>query len=232
MGNRRAVCGLLCVCVVSAQSTASGQVTELVGSSASGMGGAFVAVASDSSAVWWNPAGLAAGPFLDMALAEANLEVIDDGYVMPYLEPNRWPMQLFDQRMMTGWILSTLRDHVWSRPAPAGTNYERFSAYVEGFGHDDLTEWLEYGKRQVVVRLAEGFQPPADFRRDVGRATTYVTSADRLLDWLGVKVTVSPDGSLRLVGNAIYSQTGSRSLSQSASPAQIRSSRSPSRSVR
>ena len=33
------------------------------------MGGAFVAVASDSSATWWNPAGLAAGPFVDLAWA-------------------------------------------------------------------------------------------------------------------------------------------------------------------
>ena len=33
------------------------------------MGGAFVAVANDSSATWWNPAGLAAGPFFDMAIA-------------------------------------------------------------------------------------------------------------------------------------------------------------------
>jgi len=30
------------------------------------MGGAFVAVASDSTATWWNPAGLAAGPFVDI----------------------------------------------------------------------------------------------------------------------------------------------------------------------
>jgi hypothetical protein len=35
------------------------------------MGGAFVAVASDSSATWWNPAGLAAGPFLDLAIGHA-----------------------------------------------------------------------------------------------------------------------------------------------------------------
>lgn len=39
------------------------QVFESVGSRALGMGGAFVAVANDSSAVFWNPAGLAlAGP--------------------------------------------------------------------------------------------------------------------------------------------------------------------------
>jgi len=41
------------------------------------MGGAFVAVASDGSATWWNPAGLGAGPFLDMALAHASTEVAD-----------------------------------------------------------------------------------------------------------------------------------------------------------
>ncbi len=36
---------------------------------APGMGGAFVAVASDSSATWWNPAGLAAGPFVDLSVS-------------------------------------------------------------------------------------------------------------------------------------------------------------------
>lgn len=32
------------------------------------MGGAFVAVASDATATWWNPAALAAGPFVDVAV--------------------------------------------------------------------------------------------------------------------------------------------------------------------
>jgi hypothetical protein len=45
---------------------------ELVGQRALGMGGAFVAVANDSSATWWNPAGLATGPFLDLALGGAS----------------------------------------------------------------------------------------------------------------------------------------------------------------
>lgn len=47
---------------------AAAQVTEAVGSRALGMGGAFVSVASDSTATWWNPAGLAAGPFVDVSL--------------------------------------------------------------------------------------------------------------------------------------------------------------------
>ena len=41
------------------------------------MGGAFVAVANDSSATWWNPAGLADGPFLDVATARATTEVTE-----------------------------------------------------------------------------------------------------------------------------------------------------------
>jgi len=41
------------------------------------MGGAFVAVADDSTATWWNPAGLAAGPFLDLALGRATTDTSD-----------------------------------------------------------------------------------------------------------------------------------------------------------
>src|SRR5215212_906928 len=47
---------------------ASAQIIESVGERALGMGGAFVGVATDSSATWWNPAALATGPFLDLAL--------------------------------------------------------------------------------------------------------------------------------------------------------------------
>jgi hypothetical protein len=56
---------------------ASAQFFESVGSRAQGMGGAFVAVANDSSATWWNPAGLADGPFLDMALTRTTTEITE-----------------------------------------------------------------------------------------------------------------------------------------------------------
>lgn len=39
---------------------------ESPGTRAAGMGGAFVAVADDASAVYWNPAGLASGPVLNL----------------------------------------------------------------------------------------------------------------------------------------------------------------------
>jgi len=44
----------------------SAQTIEEVGARAQGMGGAFVAVANDSTATWWNTAGMAAAPFVDM----------------------------------------------------------------------------------------------------------------------------------------------------------------------
>ena len=45
-------------------SPASVQVFESIGVRALGMGGAFVVVADDATANYWNPAGLATGPFL------------------------------------------------------------------------------------------------------------------------------------------------------------------------
>jgi len=47
--------------VASAPLLARAQIYEAVGTRAQGMGGAFVAVADDASATWWNPAGLASG---------------------------------------------------------------------------------------------------------------------------------------------------------------------------
>ena len=53
---------------------AGAQTIETVGERAMGMGGAFVAVADDSSAAWWNPGALAAGPFLDVAAGWSRTE--------------------------------------------------------------------------------------------------------------------------------------------------------------
>src|SRR5258705_3041766 len=56
-------------------SVCSAQIVESVGNRALGMGGAFVAVATDSSATWWNPAGLAIGPFADVAVAPGRVRL-------------------------------------------------------------------------------------------------------------------------------------------------------------
>lgn len=44
---------------------ADAQTIDSVGIRAQGMGGAFVAVANDATATWWNPAGIAGGPYFD-----------------------------------------------------------------------------------------------------------------------------------------------------------------------
>jgi hypothetical protein len=58
------------VSFVSSVSRASAQPTDVVGVRASGMGGAFTAVADDATASWWNPAGMAGGAYFN-ALLEA-----------------------------------------------------------------------------------------------------------------------------------------------------------------
>src|SRR5580704_10948566 len=45
--------------------SARAQEYEAIGIRAQGMGGAFVAVADDATASWWNPAGLASGAFFN-----------------------------------------------------------------------------------------------------------------------------------------------------------------------
>jgi hypothetical protein len=53
----------------------SAQVFESVGNRALGMGGAFVAVAADSTATWWNPAGLATGPYSDISVGRSIVDL-------------------------------------------------------------------------------------------------------------------------------------------------------------
>src|SRR5215510_8850433 len=85
-------------------SQAVAQIIELAGSRAAGMGGAFVAVASDSSATWWNPAGLAAGPFVDLSISRNTAAAGGDG-------PRAW------RGGLSSFALGT---------PPAGVSYYRF----------------------------------------------------------------------------------------------------------
>ncbi|HXW04698.1 MAG TPA: conjugal transfer protein TraF [Vicinamibacterales bacterium] len=64
----RCVAILLTAGALSAPTLASAQQFESVGTRAAGLGGAFVAVADDASAVYWNPAGLASGGFFSLLL--------------------------------------------------------------------------------------------------------------------------------------------------------------------
>jgi hypothetical protein len=57
--------------------TVQAQVYESVGVRAQGMGGAFVAVADDATASWWNPAGLARGAYFSSVLEFGELRQPD-----------------------------------------------------------------------------------------------------------------------------------------------------------
>ena len=65
---------LLFLLVPMSVTPASAQAFETTGTRALGMGGAFVAVADDVSATWWNPAGLATGPFFSLILEHARFD--------------------------------------------------------------------------------------------------------------------------------------------------------------
>src|SRR5437867_6633386 len=56
-------------------SAAGAQTFDTVGTRAEGMGGAFVAVADDASAAYWNPAGFAAGNFFTMVLDQSTVKI-------------------------------------------------------------------------------------------------------------------------------------------------------------
>src|SRR6267143_6224513 len=62
---KRVFVSLVSFLVVSAPVTARAQRYEDIGVRAQGMAGAFVAVADDATATWWNPAGLATGAFFN-----------------------------------------------------------------------------------------------------------------------------------------------------------------------
>lgn len=66
--------GLTCLFLLFIPSPSVAQPFETVGVRALGMGGAFVAVADDASAIWWNPAGLATGGIFSMAVDYESLE--------------------------------------------------------------------------------------------------------------------------------------------------------------
>ena len=112
---------------------AAAQIVEVTGVRALGMGGAFVAVADDSSATWWNPAGLAEGPFLDSAVARTIAEV---------------PDQLPARR-------DTLASFTVASP-PLGISYYRLRlTHIEGSGSTgDLPANREEGRAGTVRSLA------------------------------------------------------------------------------
>jgi len=76
---RPVVMSVLCL----APAGASAQGFEVLGTRALGMAGAFVAVADDATAIYWNPAGLARGPLFDLVLERQQGDVLLEGRNRP-----------------------------------------------------------------------------------------------------------------------------------------------------
>ena len=68
MKKMRLSAGLAILCIGLSPQSAHAQSFDAAGSRAAGMGGAFVGVADDATAIYWNPAGLAAGSFFSLVL--------------------------------------------------------------------------------------------------------------------------------------------------------------------
>src|SRR5215217_2615195 len=58
----------VCCVVLSLITVGLAEAQAPVGTRASGLAGAFVAVADDATAVYWNPAGIATGSFVSLAI--------------------------------------------------------------------------------------------------------------------------------------------------------------------
>jgi F plasmid transfer operon, TraF, protein len=67
------------ICALFLTSSASAQTFDSVGTRAQGMGGAFVGVADDASAGYWNPAGLARGAYFSLLIDGGTAEATPEG---------------------------------------------------------------------------------------------------------------------------------------------------------
>jgi hypothetical protein len=86
------------------------------------MGGAFVAVANDSTATWWNPGGLATGPFIDVALAHGSGEAADR---LPASRTGVWSFSLGTPPLGVSYYRTKITDiRVDSATAPAEADRE------------------------------------------------------------------------------------------------------------
>lgn len=79
MNRMSAFLALFFTAVSAVPCPAAAQAIDVVGARAAGMGGAFVGVADDGSATYWNPAGLAGGSYFSLVLDGGADRAVPDG---------------------------------------------------------------------------------------------------------------------------------------------------------
>lgn len=81
----RIIAVLTLLLAVSLPLSVHGQSFDDVGTRAKGMAGAFVAVADDASAIYWNPAGIATGAIFDLQVSAGSESTVFVGAALPVL---------------------------------------------------------------------------------------------------------------------------------------------------
>jgi hypothetical protein len=163
------------------------QVVETVGVRPAAMGGAFVAVADDATAAYWNPAGLATGATFSLVIDRQRFEIEGDP-----------PEQSAAER--TGFFLGlgslpgalayyrTRESAVLARQAPAGSPTARLTTVTlhqtTFTAVQSLTSAIVVGSAVKFVRgvVARVDQPGADARELVDEAGKLVGRATNRLD--------------------------------------------------
>jgi hypothetical protein len=106
-------------------SLASAQLFETIGIRAQGMAGAFVAVADDASATWWNPAGIASGAFFSGIVERGDARSPRDdatlgvSLVVPSLGLSYYRLRISEPLLVpVGGAPTQSRSLFWESPSP------------------------------------------------------------------------------------------------------------------
>lgn len=156
---------------------AQAQTYEVLGTRAAGMGGAFVAVADDASAVYWNPGGLASGAFFSLLIDYGTGEAEPDD-VLRLGSGGRSAGIIALSTPALGLTYYRLRQSA-SRPVPTGGRaLENLITHHSGVTLvQSLTRHIAVGTTLKLVRGAAATalsDLPGDDPEDVvGRASTH-----------------------------------------------------------
>jgi hypothetical protein len=137
---------------------------EALGTRAAGMGGAFVAVADDATAVYWNPAGLALGGSYFSFVLDGNQGEAETSQAGPagrrsasILALSTLPLGLSYYRLSTSRVSPTVQ--------PTLVHLERLTTHHTGITVvQSVTEWMAVGGTLKLVRgyAADGIVPDSD----------------------------------------------------------------------
>ena len=179
------------------------QTFELVGTRAAGMGGAFVAVADDSSAVYWNPAGLATASYFSLVLNHVEATAHDEelfgsgSQSATFLSVAMPALGLTYYRLRSTQATDLFGPAQLDTPPILGGPATAVSSLVTHHTGvtlvQSLTEYLAVGTTLKLVRgiAASGFVPAGDREEILDDAGNLIGRAETKFDAdIGVMATV------------------------------------------